>query len=339
MNTVRFDLRAPGKAPAEIAALYRAAVEMAAYLDRAGGFSLAASEHHASPDGYLSSPLLLAAAFAAVTERVPIMAAATLLPLYDPVRLAEEMVVLDHLSRGRVSYVLALGYRPEEYELYGLDYAARGRLADAKLEALLDHLRRAREGRALPRVTPPPFSPAGPALFWGGGSAPAARRAARFGLGFLAQKADPALAEIYAAACRAAGREPGPCFIPPAELPGVVFVADDVERGWRELGPHLLADAKSYAEWNRRAGLDAVNLSRAETVEELRAENGNYRVVDVAGALELIGRFGRLSLHPLCGGVPPQIAWPYLRRVVEEVLPAARRRGLIPPDPPPAPGS
>ena len=74
--------------------------------------------------------------------------AAALLPMYDAVRLAEEMIVLDHVSQGRVSYILGIGYRPVEYELYQLDYEERGAIADRKLERLLDVLRQASEATA-----------------------------------------------------------------------------------------------------------------------------------------------------------------------------------------------
>ena len=70
------------------------------------------SEHHAADDGYLPSPLLVASAFAAVTSRVPITVSALLVNLYEPVRLAEDIAVLDHLSKGRVAYTFGLGYRP-----------------------------------------------------------------------------------------------------------------------------------------------------------------------------------------------------------------------------------
>ena len=53
---------------------------------------------------------------------MPIVVAVVLLPLYDPVRLAEEMVVVDLISKGRVSYVAAIGYRPVEYDMFGVDY-------------------------------------------------------------------------------------------------------------------------------------------------------------------------------------------------------------------------
>lgn len=324
MFTMRFDLRAPGKSRSEIADLYRAAVEMAAWADDKGCASIVLSEHHASDDGYLPAPLPLAASIAAVTSRTPIMIAAALLPLYDPVRLAEEMVVLDHISRGRIAYTFAIGYRPVEYELHGADFRRRGRVLEEKLQVLLDALRAADAGEASPRITPPPFTPGGPFVVLGGTSVAAARRAGRLGLGFIAQTADPSLREAYEEAARANGQEPGLCIIPSHEPPTTVFVNDDVDAGWREVGPAMLADALSYAAWNEEAGLAdvTVSISKAKTIEEMRAENGPRRVVTVAEAVELIRAHGHLQLMPLCGGLDPEVAWRYLRRVVEEVLPA-----------------
>ena len=135
MFIMRFDMRAPdgGAPPAE---LYQAALDMAAWGEEHGCLSVAVSEHHASPDGYLPAPLVLAAAIAGRTKRLPIQVAALLLPLHDPIDLAEQMAVLDLVSGGRVSYVLAVGYRPEEYAAFDRDFAARGRRMDACLEAL-----------------------------------------------------------------------------------------------------------------------------------------------------------------------------------------------------------
>ena len=56
--------------------------------------------------------LVLASAIAARTERLPIMLAAVVLPFWDPVRLAEDMSVLDIISKGRVSYAFGIGHRP-----------------------------------------------------------------------------------------------------------------------------------------------------------------------------------------------------------------------------------
>jgi alkanesulfonate monooxygenase SsuD/methylene tetrahydromethanopterin reductase-like flavin-dependent oxidoreductase (luciferase family) len=318
MIILRFDMRAPGAGAEERADLYRAAIEMAAFADRAGSASIGVCEHHAATDGYLPSPLPMAAAIAAVTTSAPIVVAATLLPFYDPVRLAEDMIVIDHISRGRAMFTLGIGYRPEEYELYGLDFARRGPIADEKLAALLLHLSGASG------VTPSPYTPGGPMLTWGGASKPAARRAGRNGIGFIAQGGDKAVLEAtYNAAAEDAGHTPGLCMIPPVDMPASVFVHDDVDAGWAEVGPALLHDAMAYAEWNRSTGMADVttSLSQSTTVEDLRAEHGSHRVVTTDEAVELVKQYGMLGLQPLCGGLDPEVAWPYLRRVVEEVLP------------------
>ncbi len=317
MFTMRFDMRGPGATPDERAALYRAAIDMAAWADTRGCASIVLSEHHAATDGYLPSPLTLAASIAAVTTSVPILIAAALLPLYDPVRLAEEMIVLDHISRGRVMHAFAIGYRPVEYELYGVEFSRRGAIADTKLADLLSHL------RGGSTVTPSPYTPGGPMIFWGGGSAAAARRGGRNGLSFIAQGDAPGLRDAYESAAVEAGHQPGMCMIPSMDAPSSVFVNDDLDTGWTDVGAALLADAVSYADWNADTGMAHVtaSLSRSRTVAELREERGSHRVVTVDGAVELIRANGMLALQPLAGGLSPDIAWPYLRRVVDEVLP------------------
>src|ERR1700743_2618573 len=116
-------------------AVYAAVPEMCAYAETHGGLAGVFCEHHGSADGYLPSPFLLAAATAVRTERLA-LSLILILPFYDPVRLAEDMAVLDILSAGRTSYILALGYRPEEFEQFGLSLKDRGRLADEKLGLL-----------------------------------------------------------------------------------------------------------------------------------------------------------------------------------------------------------
>ena len=131
---LRFDMRAPafGAPPVE---LYAAATEMCAWAEDHGALAAVLCEHHGAEDGYLPSPLILASAIAARTERLP-LSLILLLPFYDPVRLAEDMAVLDIISKGRTSYILALGYRSEEFEHFGVDMRTRGRLVDQKLDLL-----------------------------------------------------------------------------------------------------------------------------------------------------------------------------------------------------------
>ena len=322
MFTMRFDMRAPatGAAAPE---LYEAALEMASWSETRGCLSAVLCEHHMSDDGYLPSPVVLAGAMAARTSILPITVAVVLLPLYDPVRLAEEMAVVDIISRGRVGYVAAIGYRPAEYEMYGVDYHRRGRLAEEKLGVLL----RAKTGEPFEHdgrrihVTPPPFTPGGPRVAWGGGSGAAARRAGRHGLDFFAQSGESELGLAYEEEARAHGHEPGMCMLPSKEAATTVFVADDLDRAWSELGSYLMHDVASYAAWNE-GNTETASLSFVSTAEELRAENRSHRIVTVDEAVAMARAGMPLPLHPLIGGLPPELAWPYLHTVVDQVLPA-----------------
>jgi alkanesulfonate monooxygenase SsuD/methylene tetrahydromethanopterin reductase-like flavin-dependent oxidoreductase (luciferase family) len=321
MFMMRFDMRAPGFG-ASTTELYAAALEMASFAESRGAVAAAICEHHTMEDGYLPSPLVLATAMAARTSTLAITTAALILPLYDTIRLAEDMVVLDIISSGRVSYILAIGYRPEEFEHHGADFGRRGRLVDDQLALLIrakagepfEH-----EGRHI-HVTPAPVTPGGPVVMWGGGSPAAAKRAGRFGLGFLAQGGDPELEQVYADACREAGNEPGFCMIPPTDLPTSLFVADDLDTAWAELGPHLLHDVRAYAAINQ-GNTHTASLSFATTVDELRAENRSHRIVTTEEAITMVRSGHLLNLQPLVGGLPPDLAWKYLRHVTDDVMP------------------
>src|SRR4029077_13265222 len=128
MFTLRFDMRAPSWAtPA--GDLYGAAIDMCAWSETRGAVLTVLSEHHGAEDGHLPAPLMLASAIAARTRSLAILVAAVTIPLWDPVRLAEEMSVLDLISRGRVSYAFGVGHRSQEYDHFGIDMATRGRVA------------------------------------------------------------------------------------------------------------------------------------------------------------------------------------------------------------------
>jgi Luciferase-like monooxygenase len=77
-----------------------------------GAFAAVVCEHHGVSDGYLPSPMVLATGDGSRTTTLPITVAVVVLPLHQPVRLAEDMAVLDIISRGRVNYVAAIGYVP-----------------------------------------------------------------------------------------------------------------------------------------------------------------------------------------------------------------------------------
>ncbi len=246
-----------------------------------------------------------------------ILLAAVPLPLWDPVRLAEEISVLDLISGGRVSYVFGVGHREEEYTHFGVDMAARGRLADEYLRVLMALLRgesvefRGRQIQVTPRCT----SPKGPGIMIAGGSKAAVRRAASYGLGFISQVDRPELRTYYEEQCAKMGQVPGFVQFPVPDSPTVVFVADDVDQAWEQLGPHLLHDAAMAASY--RHGDDSVaSITRANTVAGLRLAHGPYRILTPTEATEFVRAGKSLPLHPLCGGIDPEVAWRYLQTAV-----------------------
>ena len=93
-------------------------------------------------------------------------------------------------------------------------------------------------------------------------------------------------------------------------VPLTVFVADDPDRAWAEIGEYLMVDASSYAQWN--AHRQTASVSFAATVDELKSERGEYQIITPEEASSYVARGIPLALQPLVGGIPPDIAWRYL---------------------------
>src|SRR5581483_1738420 len=186
MWLIRYDLRAPG--PSTHAELYAACLEQSAWADEHKCQMVVLSEHHGvAADGYLSSPLIVAAAIAARTSRVQISLQALLLPLHDPIRVAEDVAALDLLSGGRFMLTVALGYRDEEFEMFGVDRRRRAPLVEEGVTAMLQAWTGEPfeyRGRRV-QVTPRPSTKPHPMLFVGGSVPAGAKRAARLRLPFM----------------------------------------------------------------------------------------------------------------------------------------------------------
>ena len=201
MFTMRFSQRSATDDPAARADLYAATIDMCAWAEDRGALAAILSQHHGVDDGYLPSPVPLASAIAARTTTLPITVAALLLAFYEPVKLAEDLAVVDLISRGRVSYVVGIGYRDEEFDMFGVERRGRGHVVEERI-GLLRRLWTGDpvdvDGRSV-RVTPLPFTPGGPMLAYGGGTEVAARRAGRLGLMFMAESHDATLETAYRA--------------------------------------------------------------------------------------------------------------------------------------------
>ncbi|MFI1659573.1 LLM class flavin-dependent oxidoreductase [Streptomyces sp. NPDC020472] len=316
-SVVRFNLVDPRATPDSLSERYRAALAMAAYADEHGVDTVQTEEHHGVENNWLPSPFVFAGAVFGATRRIAVTVSAIIGPLHDPLRLAEDIAVLDLLSGGRLVTVAGIGYRPEEYEERGVDWGRRGKLQDLLLETLLTAWTGepfTYRGRTV-RVTPRPFTRPHPMLLVGGSSRAAARRAARLGLPFFPSAHLPELEEYYRERCAEYGTEGWTMM--PAERTPLLHLSEDPDRTWAEHGGHFLHEARTYASWQSKDIRSAVR-STATTVAELRAE-GVYRVVTPEECLAL----GLESpvLHPLCGGMPVEEGWRSLRLFCEEVLP------------------
>jgi probable F420-dependent oxidoreductase len=187
-----------------------------AHAAEAAGFdAFWVSEHHDFDDGYLPSPLVGLAAVAQATTTITLGTGLALAPLAHPLRLAEDAVVVDHLSGGRLLLGLGIGYVPQEFRMFGVPMAGRGqRLAEAVAVMRLAWLgeRFSYHGQAFSfddvRVRPGPVRPDGIPIWLGGYARSALERAARLADGHLVGRGSP---EVVEAARRhlSAVRDPG----------------------------------------------------------------------------------------------------------------------------------
>ena len=317
---LHYDWRAPDKGtPPE--ALYAAALEQCAWADKLGFDSVAISTHHGSPDNYCPAPFVAATAIAARTQHVRI-APVLALPLFHPLRVAEDAAVLDLISNGRLDLTLGAGYRQEEFAMFGVDPKKRGELMEEGVLAL----RRAWTGEPFEfrgqtvLVTPRPLQRPGPRITMGGWSKAAARRAARIGDAYVPAQGDSW--EAYREECARLGK---PVPRSAAPLPGYLFlyVTDDPERAWTKVGPHALHVTNAYAAWLEAAGSPPMLYRRAGTIDDLKTRPA-FRVVTPDQCIELARQDGALGFDPLFGGMPPDLAWESLELFEARVLPALR---------------
>jgi alkanesulfonate monooxygenase SsuD/methylene tetrahydromethanopterin reductase-like flavin-dependent oxidoreductase (luciferase family) len=323
---LRYDFRNPEFATTTAAEQYAACLRQCAWAEEHGIDSVVLSEHHGLSDGFLPAPLTAAAAIAGRTHSLRITVAALLVPLYDPISLAEQLAVLDLVSGGRVRIVAGLGYRDEEFAMFGASRSTRSQDTEDRLRVLVKAWQGKpfdyRGGQVL--VTPVPERAPHELVMVGGSSEIAARRAARLRLGFYPALPDPALAQRYEEACAAEGFTAGFVELPPTM--GFLHVTHDPERAWQQIARHAIYEAVTYSSAKPPGEHSAMEVD-GETLAEVK-NSGVYRVVTPAECVELAGKLGpsgKLVLHPLMGGLPPELGWESLELFAAEVLPKLTR--------------
>ena len=121
--------------------VFATALEDAVAAERLGFDSVWVTEHHGSAYGLAASPSVIAAAIAARTEHIAIGYAVNVTPLHHPVRLADDVATVDHLSGGRVIAGFGSGYSPVEYQALGANFSDRHRQHRQAIAAIIAHWR------------------------------------------------------------------------------------------------------------------------------------------------------------------------------------------------------
>ncbi len=312
-------------------------VEQVRLIRTLGFDSIWAGEHHVTPGFHFFPQLGLLQRLAAEAEGLWIGTNVTLLPLHNPVELAEVGAFLDVISGGRLLLGVGLGYRPEEYAMYGVAMAERAsRLAEG-VEIIRrlwreDHVTHKGRHWQLDDVTirPRPLQRPSPPLIIGAQVKAALQRAAAIGDGWMAvptlsleqlarQKAQ------YDAARSEAGQPASPYI---CRLIEVGVARDDAEAA-RRVAPFLMEKYKAYFSW----GLEGLAIDPAAPAEEQfrGLASGRFAVGSPATVTEMLLAQHRAGLTHLA----MRVSWPGMGQdhilagiemLGKEVLPEVRRR-------------
>ncbi|MDE2595726.1 MAG: LLM class flavin-dependent oxidoreductase [Sphingomonadales bacterium] len=327
-TSLKFDMRSPDFGP-PTRDLYAAALDMAQFADEIGVSAINAMEHHGFADSYLPTPFVLGGGFAARTKQCRITLGAVVLPLHDPVKIAEQIAVLDLMSGGRLDVIIGAGYVDAEFRMFNSSMKQRGKLLDEGIEIILRALHGDRfeaGGREI-FVRPLPVQQPEDILIVGGGVEASAKRAARFGLGFGPMQRG--LFGLYDAECRRLGREPGRKFGPGGV--GDVHLTHDPEAAWAAIMPHLKHAVGDYARIAEESGANSPFRGLLASEEALRS-CGIFTVCTPEELLEkarTVDAIGSLTFMPLMGGMPPELGWQSLK-LLAEVMPELQKIAPVP---------
>jgi alkanesulfonate monooxygenase SsuD/methylene tetrahydromethanopterin reductase-like flavin-dependent oxidoreductase (luciferase family) len=290
------------------------------------------TEHHFIDDGYLPNFVPVAGAAAARTSRMRFSTDICLLPFRHPVRLAEDLAILDNISDGRMELGAGMGYVAHEFAGFGIPRSRRVSLTEETLEIL----RLAWSGESFTfegkrwsfrdlRVTPDPVQAGGPPLWVAATSRAGALRAARFDTHLLPQGARADVLDPWQAELRAGGRDPANHRV--GIIRGV-FVTDDVERDWPPVEAAERYRRHVYVGLIKAAG---DNMGRAPGPRQPIPLNPlEWTVGDVEHCVAELTRFmadhGVTDLVTWGGppGLPPSVMNASLERFAREVVPRLR---------------
>lgn len=276
----RFGIHYSGQSPkGEWKTVYRETLKQAQEAEELGYEIISVSEHHFLPDGWIPSPTVFLGGLAAVTEKVDLVSNIIILPLHNPIEVAEQATVLDLMSDGRFNLGVAIGWRDEEFEAYNVDKSERVTRTTEGIELIrkLFTEESVTYGGDIFNVDnielmPRPVQDSIP-IWYGGQSKHAINRAARMADAWsmspietreeLADKID-----IYSTALSDNDRELNETRKP---LRREAYVAEDDETAWEEVAPSLLYEYKDvYGDYDDIGHTFNPEGTQEEVLEELR---------------------------------------------------------------------
>lgn len=323
-----YDFRNPAPSTLSFEDLYQENLRQIQWAEGLGFESVWLTEHHFVADGYTPSPLVIAAAIGQATERMRIATNLMLLPLADPVRLAEDAAALSILTSGRFDLGVGLGYRQLEFDYFKRDLRHRPSL----MEEGVDIIRQAWAGQPINitgkryqidglQVAPQPST--APNLLMGGMAEPAIARAARIGDGFLSTGGIGH--DVYVEALSAAGRAP---------QEGAIYaghwgiIAADPEAEAERVAQYALYQTNEYVSWGAFGPPDEVPLFPDGRTA---LEQGLYELWDgdqaIAGLTAMLTEYPQIKdVHfwAQLPGEPIEQGSARIQYLADTVLPAVR---------------
>lgn len=313
------------------------ALEQARLIATLGFDSIWAGEHHVTPGFHYFPQLPLLQRVAAAVEGLWIGTNLILLPLHNPVELAEVCAFMDVTTGGRFIFGVGLGYRPEEFAVYGIPMSERV----SRLTEGIDIVRRlwtedhvTHHGRHWQfedaTIRPRPLQSPRPPILVGAQVKAAIERAARIADGWLVVPT-PRLDEVgkqmtlFASTRAVAGLPPSHHICRLIE----VSCADDEATAFHRVAPYLLEKYASYASWGLKDVSPDRNATPEQQLRKLAAER--FAIGTPAQVTDMLIAQHRLGITH----ATMRVSWPGMRQddilagiemLGREVLPQVRQR-------------